>query len=533
MDYTNFTNATQAEKARPDQVPNNAGGYTFAVGSWERLRRFLVLGTEGGTYYVGERSHTRDNVDALAVCLDEDARKTVDVIVEISEGGRAPRQDETMFALAWTLALTEGAERASAAAAISRVCRTGSHVLQLASTLSKLGKKPGSSRALRRGFRAWYESKSPTQLAYQTLKYQSRYGFSHRDLVRLTHPKPNAASVEALWAYVLGKRESADVCAEFEDELESLETFRRLHAAKKATEVVATIRERGATWEMVPSEFLREKAVWEALVGAGIPLTALVRNLGRMSAIGLLAPLSNFERHVAKRLTDGDAVRKSRIHPIKVLLAQATYARGKGGLGSLTWPVCDRVVEALEETFQLAFHNVEPAGKRHLLALDVSGSMGWGAIAGTPITPREAAAAMALVQARTEPNVHTVAFQHAMVPFTLTARDTVRSVVDRTSKMSFGATDCAQPMLYALEHNLEVDTFVVYTDNETWFGKVHPFEALERYRRKLVPDAKLVVVGMTATRFTIANPNDRGQLDVVGFDSATPALIANFAGDRI
>jgi 60 kDa SS-A/Ro ribonucleoprotein len=34
---------------------------------------------------------------------------------------------------------------------------------------------------------------------------------------------------------------------------------------------------------------------------------------------------------------------------------------------------------------------------------------------------------------------------------------------------------------------------------------------------------------MTATGFTIADPNDGGMLDVVGFDSATPNLIADFA----
>ena len=37
------------------------------------------------------------------------------------------------------------------------------------------------------------------------------------------------------------------------------------------------------------------------------------------------------------------------------------------------------------------FQNVEPTGKRLLLALDVSGSMGAGHAAGTALTPHEAA----------------------------------------------------------------------------------------------------------------------------------------------
>ena len=34
---------------------------------------------------------------------------------------------------------------------------------------------------------------------------------------------------------------------------------------------------------------------------------------------------------------------------------------------------------------------------------------------------------------------------------------------------------------------------------------------------------------MASNGFSIADPNDPGQLDVVGFDTATPQLIADFS----
>ena len=40
--------------------------------------------------------------------------------------------------------------------------------------------------------------------------------------------------------------------------------------------------------------------------------------------------------------------------------------------------------------------------------------------------------------------------------------------------------------------------------------------------------AKAVVVGMTSNGFTLADPSDRGMLDVVGFDTTVPAVIADF-----
>lgn len=42
-------------------------------------------------------------------------------------------------------------------------------------------------------------------------------------------------------------------------------------------------------------------------------------------------------------------------------------------------------------------------------------------------------------------------------------------------------------------------------------------------------DAKLIVVGMTATKFTIANPDDPGMLDIAGFDTAAPGIMSEFA----
>ena len=84
-------------------------------------------------------------------------------------------------------------------------------------------------------------------------------------------------------------------------------------------------------------------------------------------------------------------------------------------------------------------------------------------------------------------------------------------------------------MLDAITHKIPVDVFIIYTDNETWAGAIHPFQALRQYREKMGIPAKLIVVGMTATQFSIADPNDAGMLDVVGFDTATPNLIADFA----
>ena len=255
-----------------------------------------------------------------------------------------------------------------------------------------------------------------------------------------------------------------------------------------------------------------------------------------MTNVGLLKPMSDAARKVAAEVTDEGRLRKARVHPIALLSALKVYEQGHGQKGSLTWTPVREVVDALNSAFYLAFKSITPTGKNHLLALDVSGSMTCGEIAGVPgLTPRVASSAMALVTARTETNSAFVAFASAggnppgISSLGISASQRLDDVLKKVDNLPFGGTDCALPMIWALKNKVDVDTFVVYTDNETWAGSIHPFQALREYREKMGRASKLVVVGMTATEFTIADPNDAGMMDVVGFDTAAPQVIADFA----
>ncbi len=283
----------------------------------------------------------------------------------------------------------------------------------------------------------------------------------------------------------------------------------------------------------MPTEALNKVEVWEALLQE-MPMTAMIRNLGTMSKIGLLKPLSDAEKLVFQRLTDAERLRGSKVHPIQVLSALRTYSSGRGVRSAASWNVSNKVVEALDEAFELSFGAIEPAGTRHLLGLDVSSSMSGGEIAGVPgLSPSAATAALAVVAARTEPWTAVMGFADRFRDLGLTAKDRVDEATKKVSGLTFGSTDASLPMTWALENKIQVDTFVVLTDNETWAGNIQPVQALNKYRQATGIGAKLIVVGMTSTGFTIADPEDSGMLDVVGFDGATPALMAKFAKGEI
>jgi 60 kDa SS-A/Ro ribonucleoprotein len=204
-----------------------------------------------------------------------------------------------------------------------------------------------------------------------------------------------------------------------------------------------------------------------------------------------------------------------------------------------------QVVDALDRAFYLAFENAPTTGRRVMLALDVSGSMSARVLGMPYLDCREASAAMALVTAASEPNHLFTAFTAGAYPsrwsprlgsglstLSVSPRQRLDDVVKQISGLAFGGTDCALPMLEALKHHWPIDLFVVNTDSETWAGQVHPAQALHRYRERMGIPARLVVVGMASNGFSIADPNDAGMLDVVGFDTATPQLIADFGAAR-
>ena len=313
--------------------------------------------------------------------------------------------------------------------------------------------------------------------------------------------------------------------------------FAELARVETPAEAARLIRAYGLPREAVPTPLLNQPVVWQALLER-MPMTALLRSLAKLTAVGALTPLGDDLAAVVSRLGDAQRIRKARLHPLSLLMALKVYASGRGDKGSLTWEPLPQIVDALNAAFYTAFENVEPTGKRLLLALDVSGSMANGSVAGSSLTPREAAAAMALVTAAREPQYHIVGFTAAdgrdwsngtaMAKLRLSASMRLDDAVRATSGLAFGRTDCALPMLYALEKKLKVDAFVIYTDSETWAGKIHPVQALREYRQKSGIAAKLVVVGMVSNEFSIADPADACMLDVVGFDTATPALIADF-----
>ncbi|XP_046844080.1 60 kDa SS-A/Ro ribonucleoprotein-like [Xenia sp. Carnegie-2017] len=529
------------------QVKNSAGGFVWKVDDMKRLRRFLVLGSETPTYYIDERKLGLENARALYnLLLAGRGVEVVDEIEKYSIEGRTPRQQAIVFSLALCARKGDLATKQQAYKALPKICRIPTHLfmfIEFCKVFSQPGK--GWGRAHRNGIKRWYKEKEPKKLAIDITKYQKREGWSHRDVARLMHLKSEGTDVsdelfvimkyvvcgwQRLFEYFFPEDRTTPRRSIGENGNTMLAFFRAVEEVKTLQEearVIELINQYNLVREHIPTHWLNSKEVWRALVQK-MPMTAMLRNLGKMTIVELLDEQLALSL-ICEKLLNQDLLTRARIHPFNVLVALKTYMDGHGERGKLTWNPNEAIVNALEEAFYLSFKSIQPTNKRYMLALDVSGSMSYSGCAGTPcLTPRVAAAAMSMVTARTESKHQFVAFSHEIVPLMIRSDMSLNEVLELMELIKNGGTDCAQPMLYAIENKIEVDVFIVYTDSETKAGNIHPSEALKRYRQHSGIQAKLIVVAMTSNGFTIADPEDFGMLDIVGFDSAAPQVMREF-----
>lgn len=521
---------------RRDMVRNtDGGGFVFELDDWARVRRWLILGSEMPTYYASQKRHSAQAFDAVYAALRADGARFVALAAEVSDGGLARRNDEALYALA--LAVREGDEatKAAAYAALPTVARIGTHMFMFLAFLRDLAGRqhiPGGP-GLRRAVTRWIHQKGDG-LAYQAIKYRDREGVTWDDVLRVAHPRPADERMATIleWIALPPEGSRRPTTGTLPPIIEGFLKAQR--EAATPSDTAALVREYRLPHEALKTEHKTSPEVNMALLEAGMPMTALVRNLANMTRYGVLERGSAGERIVLDQLANGEALRKARVHPMALLIALFVYHAGRSETTGNTWIANATILDAMDEAFYLSFGNLEPTGKRRLVAIDVSASMTTHYVAGVPgMQAMTAAMAMALTAVHTDDVVDVVAISNGLTPLPITRRARIDDVWRRVQDLPFQSTDLSLPPTWAKAHAKDYDSFEVWTDNEVNRG-AHPSAALREYRKVArKPDARMVVGGLAATPFTIADPRDAGMLDVVGMDASAPAMIAEFLRGRV
>jgi 60 kDa SS-A/Ro ribonucleoprotein len=508
-----------------DMSKNDGGGVSFKIGSWGMLSRFLNLGAESGTYYLSSQKHQYRNYDNILSCIKEDGVRVVNTLKEVSVKGLSHKNDHAIFVLALCFANGNKETKEAASLVLNDVCRTGTHILMFVQFVKGLR---GFGRVVRNAINKWYLSKSTKDLAFQLSKYQNRDGWSHRDVFCLTHPSFGKGSIQnkiAQWSMGLSN------ALDYNEDDAGCQLLRAVDSAKtcaNSSELVNLIKQYGLQREHIPTNHLNDTEIQKYML-PNLGATALIRNLGNMSKSGLLKPLSEESKFIIKKLNDIEFLRKGKIHPLSILLAEKTYSSGRGMLGKGSWDVNQNISDALEKAFFKSFDLVEPTNKNYFFGVDISGSMTMN-ISSAPISCHEVASVIALTMAKVEPYTFVGGFGTTFHDLCISAKDNLDSAKKKTQG-NFGSTNPGSAIEYAINKHIDADVFVLITDNDINAGS-QPSQLLAQYRKKMKkPNCKMIVVGLTASNFTIADPNDPLMLDIAGFSPDITSIITNFVKD--
>ena len=471
-------------------------------------------------------------------------------IKDISIQGRACKQDPVLYALAVCARSNNPETKQAAYDVLGDVCRIPTHLFQFIKYCEEMStNETGWGRAHRRAINKWYESFSypntnnndPKKLAYLVTKYKRRCGFSHRDIIRLAHIRTRNKSIKIILQYVLGKSMEAA------DDEESRKVANFLHAVEQAKQCTSMLEEERLvelinidrlplSWEHIPTVFLRTSLnVWIALYQK-MPMGAMIRNLGKLSQLGMHASNDFWVSIVENRLKDDIALARAKIHPLTLLIAYKQYNKGRGLKGKLVWQVNSRISNALKDAFDRNTKILLPLEKKCLIAISTGEDM-QKFICGSSIKASEAAAAMALSTLEME-NVDVILFTNSITEASMAQidrNDNLSTIEDKIFQIprevgkKYIRQDLATPFRWAAAEKHRYEAIIVFTDSLTSCGSIHPAEALKHYSQYMsVPNYCLVVVSMTSNKYTIAAPVDNNTLDVIGFDKHTPGIIMDF-----
>uniref|UniRef100_A0A3Q0RXV2 Ro60, Y RNA binding protein n=1 Tax=Amphilophus citrinellus TaxID=61819 RepID=A0A3Q0RXV2_AMPCI len=504
---------------------NSTGGGSWEISDKAKLCRFLCYGSEGSLYNTREDERIRmENAGALLSMLQESrGAEVVEEIKRFTQDGRAVRMGPTIFALALCSQHSESNTRQAAFKALKDVCCDPAHLfdfIQFKKEL-KVDMKCGIwGRALRRALSDWYNDQDAMSLAAAVTKCKKRKGWSHQDLLRLSHTKPAKDAIALISKYVTKGWKEVQVAYEDKENSEEvlsvfsyLEVVEKVKHSRDETEVVTLIEEHKLEQEQLLTEHLKSNQIWSALLKE-MPLHSMLKMLGRLTFRKVLEPGSSQTHFVCDRIQSETALKKAKIHPFSILLASENYKKGQGYQGKPKWEADKSILKAMDSAFYTSFMNVEPVGKCFVVAVDVSTSL-------TSVVPGTSVSTAAAILARTEADTHVLVYSEGtVVPFSVSADMTLKELQSKR-------IDCTLPITWATENGKAVDVFIIVTNNPL------KFVLCEYSQQASGANSKLVMCGLTNIGNSIAHTEDRGLLSISGFDLGAFSIIRNLAQDLI
>ncbi|XP_076436651.1 RNA-binding protein RO60-like [Babylonia areolata] len=527
-----------------------------SLDDFRKLTRFLYFGNGNNLYKAGgaefQTSLTSESDKARIVHELLAAEKGEQMVEEISKflntNKLGTSRGPALFALAICARHADQTHKTKQAAmkVFVSACNSSADLFTFISyAVSVKDTKKGWGRSLKTGVQRWFDNRDAMTLAKIITQQKTGCGWSYVDLLRLTHILPKTEGAKMIAKYLIkglkaakeeygGEKTSSDMQAA----LAYLGAVEQLKGVTDKDMAAGMVEQHQLHLQQVVARLQQIREVLVALVKQ-MTLQELLDSMGRLAGYHCLEPTFHAVSDITQRICDPQALQDEHISPISVLIGLRTF---ENGAMTMKWTRNNSVVEALNSAFDIALrHNVKPTNKRYLVAVNINQQFLSCWVHGAKVlTPIIAAAGLAMVLAHTEESPELVFFDTAVHPLPLTNKMQMPEICDSIMQMvtreheSKRIGDMVAPLRWATSEQKVYDAIIIMTD----FRHPRAFtdfpKAFREYKEaKGVPDAKLVMCGLTANHVQFASSEEPGILDIAGFDATVPDLIQHFVTNSL
>lgn len=511
MNKTLFATAAQTSK-------NHAGGRAYALSNQQALAQLVATGTLSQTFYVDAQTQLQQ---VLALCEG----LSPEFIAKAAVYARQSAYMKDMPVLLLAVLAANPAAHAEFQLAFRQVIDNGKQLRNFVQMLRSgvVGRQSLGSLP-KKLVNQWLLSASDTKLLAASIGNAP----SLADVLKMTHPKPQEASREAFFGYVLGKPYQVQALPEAVQQLLAFRQGEQQLVPNVPIQLLMSLPLSAAQWAQI------------ALQGGWQMLRMNLNTFARYKVF----ELEGMTEAIAARLVDAEAIRSSRVLPYQLLM---------------TWSALDAAVptaiqQALEAALDIALANVPELLGDVVVAVDVSGSM-HSAVTGhrqgatSKLRCVDAAGLFAAALKRVNPQLRIMPFDtqvHSDVnSLSLKERAVawlgkkpqaepirVMALAKHLAAKGGGGTHTALPLQLLNTEQSHVDLMIYFSDNESWADpqRGRGTEMMRQWERlkQRCPNAKLVCVDLQP--YTTTQAQERSDvLNIGGFSDEVFRLIGLFA----
>ncbi|XP_011506346.1 PREDICTED: 60 kDa SS-A/Ro ribonucleoprotein-like [Ceratosolen solmsi marchali] len=536
-----------------------------------QLCRFLYIGTEKPVYKSGNWFDYNYNLTQNIFSIDEYAtyynefKDIVSLIIQEHDRKLIQNPETLIFVLAMCAQQHEKENlRRKAYDAVCKVCKSPEHFIlfnKFCSLINKhkdCPKKGGNGHGWRNAVKKWYYSKTPMELAKIATEFKSRYGWKHKDIIKLAHIRTTGSDREIVFKYMLfGFKKLKETLPDpntqsetAEEIMKFFESVEDLKHCKDRIRSAALIDSLNLTLDHVPEHMLKFEEVWNLLVSS-MSLSMILKNLQRIHNLGFLKSNGAMTLKVLDSLNPQN-VTKEKIHPAVFLITVKNYLNAGKSLSYEKRKIKEQakkplpsppkankeIVDALYDMLNFSFSHLQATNHRYFIAIDTSRRMiENGCWRNGNVNAFEAGCLIAYSLIRTEKNVTIATFKNSVVESVIINADdhddlTFLQFMKKLQSKTLENIDVAKLITEAFKKHNHYDVFINLIDKIDDLPE-YSEDDIDMYKKKLkLPISNFIrFVNCALSDSSTFRRKFFGEniVYICGFDEKVPYIIEAFA----